>query len=521
MPPPPPPAYSKSAFPTSGPKDLKGWNLALGQVKLLYLQRRYKQCIARCEKLLGEDGVGVWFSLRHFVFNTNTVKADRIHQAFLYFYAAICHESLGLAAHSYSGKKLPLLNQARNSFQEALNVLPKAKTLSTFVVSSPEDPFSDPTSPTYTSSDDEIKSTPGTSPISAFIPTLPDSPSIKAIQDSVQETDPFANIENSLQSGPRTLVPQSDTLTDIEASLNHGNDILNDPTLRSSASSIHSYNAARLKASSVELSFTKNCLETPPLFPQPLKIMKKLPALPGPPPANPLPPLPPVIPSPTPQQRKSGLATTIDRQVDAKNAAKGRLWCPLPRILASDDNNDNDKENVPPADATSRACITVSTNCSRSKTPKARKALASIDTSLANIPNGKIHQPPPLLQMSSHELRFASLLRSFATQLLAHVTYVESTIAETSFLQQEHQRKKLLGQHSGEERKASYWLLSKEAEAEKKGKTKKGKEWEERIQRLKRDGWHVTKEQKGWKGEIYYRELREKACMEIDEQALI
>jgi hypothetical protein len=43
---------------------------------------------------------------------------------FLHFYAAICCESLGLVAHTYSNNKLPFLNQARHHFSAALASLP-------------------------------------------------------------------------------------------------------------------------------------------------------------------------------------------------------------------------------------------------------------------------------------------------------------------------------------------------------------------------------------------------------------
>ncbi|EER43129.1 conserved hypothetical protein [Histoplasma capsulatum H143] len=76
------------------------WKLSLQEVKLLYLQRQYKQCAVKSTKLLR--------------------KADNqlyaIHKAFLHYYSAISYESLGRSAHNYSSNKLPLLNLARDNF---------------------------------------------------------------------------------------------------------------------------------------------------------------------------------------------------------------------------------------------------------------------------------------------------------------------------------------------------------------------------------------------------------------------
>lgn len=49
-----------------------------------------------------------------------------IHKAFLYFYQAICYESLGQIAHNYSSNKIPLLEQARDALLLASEILPTA-----------------------------------------------------------------------------------------------------------------------------------------------------------------------------------------------------------------------------------------------------------------------------------------------------------------------------------------------------------------------------------------------------------
>jgi len=47
-----------------------------------------------------------------------------VHRTFLLFYQAICYESLGQIAHNYSSNKIPLLEQARDAFISASEILP-------------------------------------------------------------------------------------------------------------------------------------------------------------------------------------------------------------------------------------------------------------------------------------------------------------------------------------------------------------------------------------------------------------
>ncbi|KIX02738.1 uncharacterized protein Z518_08680 [Rhinocladiella mackenziei CBS 650.93] len=77
----------------------------LVKVQSLYLDRRFKQCIGLCEQLQKSD-------------------IHPLHQAFLWFYHAICYESIGLMAHDFSSKKLQFLGSAKESFILALQSLP-------------------------------------------------------------------------------------------------------------------------------------------------------------------------------------------------------------------------------------------------------------------------------------------------------------------------------------------------------------------------------------------------------------
>lgn len=286
--------------------------------------------------------------------------------------------------------------------------------------------------------------------------------------------------------------------------------------LRSSASSIRSYNTARLTASEIGSNAAlRSNNDSTPLLPRPLNVTKKLAALPGPPPARPLPPLPPVTPSPTRQQRKTGLVTSINTHVAAQNAAKERLWCPLPRIFAPDD----DKENVPPLHVSPEPRNPVSPIYPLNDGVMPRKPLAALGQSPVKRSSRHNRLLPQLLEMDNFEARHRSHLRDFALQLTAHIMSVGSTIAETSFLQQEHRRKKLQAHSIGGGREASYWLLPNGAEAVGEGDTRNRKDLRERTVRLRKEGWRVTKEKAGWKGEEYYKGLRERACLDMEEKA--
>ncbi|KAJ5700892.1 hypothetical protein N7493_011938 [Penicillium malachiteum] len=102
-----PPSF---AFPSSRPPQLttKDWKHTVMEVKRLYLQRRYKQCAARCVELL----------------NKAKPTVHPICKSFLSFYAAICYEFLGQAAHPYSVHKVTLLNSALEYFIQCGAALP-------------------------------------------------------------------------------------------------------------------------------------------------------------------------------------------------------------------------------------------------------------------------------------------------------------------------------------------------------------------------------------------------------------
>ena len=104
---------------------------------------------------------------------------------------------------------------------------------------------------------------------------------------------------------------------------------------------------------------------------------------------------------------------------------------------------------------------------------------------------------------------YNGLLASFRNRISGHIANVEKAMAQTTLLQEEHRAK-----HS--KRLASFWSFDPAATNDEDGRESKAQEKRERIEKLKKDGWRVTKEKFGWKGEAYYDELRRKAEVELD-----
>lgn len=108
------------------------WTLELQRVKLLYIQRQYKQCAARTEELLKPSREPVSVRSLHpakiefCLLNPKWTRRQvhEIHQSYLWFYSAIAYEALGRAAHNFSSKKLAFLHAALDGFTACTAVLP-------------------------------------------------------------------------------------------------------------------------------------------------------------------------------------------------------------------------------------------------------------------------------------------------------------------------------------------------------------------------------------------------------------
>ncbi|RMZ84920.1 hypothetical protein DV738_g28, partial [Chaetothyriales sp. CBS 135597] len=89
-------------------------------VRKLYLEKRYKQCVAACDEYLQE-------------------QLHPLHKAFFLFQQALSYEAMGLGAHKYSRNRIPFFESAEEKFMSVLEILEPspAESLGEDVPSSP------------------------------------------------------------------------------------------------------------------------------------------------------------------------------------------------------------------------------------------------------------------------------------------------------------------------------------------------------------------------------------------------
>ncbi|KAJ5083980.1 hypothetical protein NUU61_008559 [Penicillium alfredii] len=110
------------------PRTPMEWKSVLKDVKVLYLQRQYKQCANRSVELL----------------ETAIEPIHPICKTYLFFYAAISYEFLGRAAHIYSRNKISLLRSALDYFVSCGAALPSPIALTAPNTCVPRSPATNP-----------------------------------------------------------------------------------------------------------------------------------------------------------------------------------------------------------------------------------------------------------------------------------------------------------------------------------------------------------------------------------------
>ncbi|KAL3446892.1 hypothetical protein BJX65DRAFT_308517 [Aspergillus insuetus] len=105
-------AAKTSIFEPSGPlagtpSSLAQWKQTLQEIKVMYMQRQYKRCVARSSS----------------IFSSVRERIHPVHKVYLYFYTAMCYEAMGSYAHDYSRNKTPFLQSALDCFVTCLGVL--------------------------------------------------------------------------------------------------------------------------------------------------------------------------------------------------------------------------------------------------------------------------------------------------------------------------------------------------------------------------------------------------------------
>jgi hypothetical protein len=254
------------------------------KIRELYAEHRFRQCAALCDTAL--SGKQVKSSLLESS-SQLTNQPHHLHETFLHFYEAICRESLGFVAHTYSNNKLPFLNQARHHFSAALASLPL--------------PFCTTGLGTYDCIDESPQLTViPPSPSSIYDPTSPTPlPQLK-ILDTVSEA---ISDEDSEDGSYSSSVPDFDNYTSRNLNIAIGS--MDDPF------SPEKLTLDQRKRLCQSLSVGHVVQED--LLPKPLFAKKKTVSLSPPPAPRALPP----IPTHDPVLRKTALQTLLNPSVFA------------------------------------------------------------------------------------------------------------------------------------------------------------------------------------------------------------
>lgn len=93
----------------------------LHYIKALFLARRYRQCIQRCQALLASQTSQVSIDAFAWQEHSNNTQLDAAHIVFLTFYAALSHESLARLMHDFSASKLSAYGAAETLYERAID----------------------------------------------------------------------------------------------------------------------------------------------------------------------------------------------------------------------------------------------------------------------------------------------------------------------------------------------------------------------------------------------------------------
>jgi hypothetical protein len=184
------------------------------RVRTLYVEKRFKHCIAACEELLEQlPPTPITPITPIFAANARPAELHPVHRAFLIFHQAISYECMGLAAHKYSQNKLRFLGSTQQNFQAALDVLPQP-----FANTEGGQPFSHQASPDLPNANDDVSyyeddsssvSTPTVNEVGGIVlyDIAPSTPIRK--EESVDITQSVCN--TPVMVGPQRIRSTSDT----------------------------------------------------------------------------------------------------------------------------------------------------------------------------------------------------------------------------------------------------------------------------------------------------------------------
>lgn len=101
--------------------------MTLQRIKALHLRGQSRPCATRCDQLLSETKTMVSRRIklpRVTILTDDFVQPNPLFATYLHFYSALSTESLARLTHNLSASKIPILLQAKESYQKAASSLP-------------------------------------------------------------------------------------------------------------------------------------------------------------------------------------------------------------------------------------------------------------------------------------------------------------------------------------------------------------------------------------------------------------
>ncbi|KAK7900872.1 hypothetical protein LTR67_003157 [Exophiala xenobiotica] len=470
----------------------------LVKVQKLYIQHRYKRCISLCGQL-------------------QRPEIHALHQAFLWFYHAVCYESMGLISHDCSVKKVRFLETAQESFKSARGCLPLP------YVSTEHGYYCQPEiSPPYGTTDSSpipstIESFYASSPTPKPAPTsVAQSDSARSFAFTVTPIPTFGSSRSfSAASQDGSNVPATDTGGEVKVE-----DANQHPTVPDNH---HSTHKDRLSQSLSRTHTLANDLVPSPLFSRTRKHAQV--TQPDEPTATCTRPLPPL-----PFNHKSDFEMQGSRVVQVPTTMRMRKTA-VQTLIAQYEGT------LPLSLPQSPAPAEPSTP---SPSPMTTPRFRMIRDAFSPDP----HNDSLEAYLSSASLtRYNAGLSDFANQLRKHVRFLEFEIDRVQSLQTERTAARALSKNN---RYASFWsfehiqttplrgrgraprspprhgrLNSGDKEKEEKPDDPAVVARAERVERLRRAGWNVRKDKHGFKGVEWYETLASRAERELNEYEML
>ncbi|KEF60115.1 uncharacterized protein A1O9_04965, partial [Exophiala aquamarina CBS 119918] len=448
------------------------------KVQSLYRDCKYKQCATLCEDLLGLK-VSATLGPLH-----------PLHEGFLWYYHATCYECMGLAAHSFSKNKLHFLELARDGLDTTLRVLPLAYATSARGIYEEHEESPLPTTiPTkaaaYRYNIIYQPETPSVRPSTAPISTSPDS--TYSVHSHTSEPLSVFDGEESPAPYQTYMPPPNPTKQE-------------DPPGWTPLVVLDSTHKDRLIKSLSTMHKLADGLVPSPLFSRSRRNTSTYKEAHGEGDGTPR-PLPPLpfnhtvkfqiqgdrivqIPNSTPV-RKTAVQTLI-------SLFEGSLPLPLPHSPSS-------------------------TNSSWSISPFTPR-FTQIKEAFSPVPHN--HHLEAYLDSADLSCYNASLAE-FRHQLRKQISFISDQIHQVQAAQADHAKSKILTQNP----LASFWSFEQASTSSSDSIISgDGREVEDlqavakkaRIEKLRLNGWAVSKERHGFKGEQYYENLRRVAERELN-----